>query len=566
MAFLEKCKLAYEAGHPIITDDEYDALGGDGGGCVNKNNKIKLPFWMGSLNKVRTQKEIDLWKSNQQDNASFVLTSKIDGISGLYIDGNKLYSRGNGKIGSNLTKTLEHLHLPKITYPVRGELVMKNKVFNQKYALKFKNPRNLVAGLFGRKTPDYTFLKDISYIAYEIINSAMSPSEQLLQLKKDGFDIPIWTITTDLQVENLSNLLVDFKNDINIDGIVIQTNIPYKRNIEGNPSYAVAFKQELISSLKSSIVIDVEWNISKWGILKPVVIIKPIELNGVSISRLTGNNAKYIVDNGIAHGCTVLITRAGDVIPQIKKVVDPKPVILPHNSGWKGVDIIPVTNIVDNTVPIKTLVNIFDKMGVKLLGISSVSRMFKGGLDTLPKILLSTNNQLKDIGFGPVQSKNITTNIHRVFFQEKINILEICGVSGVLGYGIGYKRIELCFKNIPDFHLSQENLMEKLLQIKGISSSIAEKIMMYHPMMIGFIKLLEKIGVNLHYPIFSSSIQSYVFSGFRDNDLCKKFNVVNTLTKDTILVVKDITQSTTKTKKAKLMGVKIITLEKLKSI
>lgn len=567
MTLLDRCKRAYEDGNPIISDDDYDALGGEGGGCDPKINKVSLPFWMGSLNKARTQKELDSWKS-KQGKGSFVLSSKIDGISGLYIDGKNLYSRGNGKTGSNLTKALEALKLPKVTYPVRGELVMVKHVFDEKYASTFKNVRNLVAGLFGRKNPDINMLKDISYIAYEIVDSIKSPSAQLMRLKEDGFQTPTWTIATDLYVKDLSTMLSTSKDDMDVDGIVIQVDVPYERCTSGNPSYVIAFKEELASSLVSSTVTNVEWNLSKWGMLKPVVVIEPVNVGGVTVTRLTGNNAKYIVDHGVAEGCIVLITRAGDVIPQIKQVVDPKPVILPNGSKWEGVNLVTTSSTVDDIIPIKTLVTIFSKLDVKLMGVANITRMFKGGLDTLPKILLSTSEQLEAIGFGPQQSKNILANIHTTFFQNGIQISEICGASGVLGYGIGCKRIELCFHEIPDFHQPQVNLKDKLMEIKGISTSITDKIALYHPMMIIFIEVLKKVGVILHHAERPNTTQqqTYVFSGFRDTELSKKFKVVDTISKDVILVVKDIDKLTSKLKKARVMGVKIISLAELKLI
>jgi NAD-dependent DNA ligase len=255
--------------------------------------------------------------------------------------------------------------------------------------------------------------------------------------------------------------------------------------------------------------------------------------------------------------------RSGDVIPQIKRNVNPKDVDLPDGCEWKGVDLI--TEDTTDSIPIKTLVSIFSKMDVKLMGIATVKRMYDNGLDTLPKILKCTVENLTTIGFGLKQSKNIVSNIHKTFFEEGIYLAEICGASGVLGYGIGSRRIELCFSSIPDFYMPQVDLHKKLLTIKGVSNSIADKITTYHSMMLALIGLLKSIDVVIKKS--PSMTQKYVFSGFRDSELAKRFNVVDTVTKDVILVVKDKNvKATGKVKKAQQLGIRVITLDELKSI
>jgi DNA ligase (NAD+) len=137
--------------------------------------------------------------------------------------------------------------------------------------------------------------------------------------------------------------LVEFKQDspYEIDGIIVQADIKYTRNTSGNPDYAFAFK--ILSEVAETTVINVEWNISKWGALKPRVEIEPVELAGVLITYATGFNAKFIKDNEIGPGSRILITRSGDVIPYILKILTRTEADMPTiEYVWNetGVDII----------------------------------------------------------------------------------------------------------------------------------------------------------------------------------------------------------------------------------
>ena len=97
----------------------------------------------------------------------------------------------------------------------------------------------------------------------------------------------------------------------------------HKRNTKGNPDYAFAFKDILEDQKAISEIVDVEWTVSKDGYINPVVIINPVEVGGVEISRITAYNAKYVVDNKIGIGAKIEIIRSGDVIPKILNVLKP---------------------------------------------------------------------------------------------------------------------------------------------------------------------------------------------------------------------------------------------------
>ena len=126
-----------------------------------------------------------------------------------------------------------------------------------------------------------------------------------------GFNTAHYSLTTILTPEELiGKFLLSKQNSLyEIDGIIVQSNTPYIRNLSGNPTYAFAFKVRLDKNIVKATIEEVEWNVSKWGVLKPRIRIIPINLNGVTITYTSGFNAKYIVDNSIGKGSILKITR-----------------------------------------------------------------------------------------------------------------------------------------------------------------------------------------------------------------------------------------------------------------
>ena len=199
---------------------------------------------------------------------------------------------------------------------------MKDKIFKKNYSKQYANQRNMVAGRVGAKTMREG-LQDIEFVAYEIIgNDVLSkPSEQLDYLDKLGFTTVRRKITKKIEVDHLMETLVSSKDlsEYDIDGLIVQPNVPYERVTDGNPQYAFAFKMRLSGNLLESKVIGVNWNVSKWGKLKPRVEIEPVHLGGVTITWATGFNAKFIVEKSIGPGAIIEITRSGDVIPNMSE-------------------------------------------------------------------------------------------------------------------------------------------------------------------------------------------------------------------------------------------------------
>ena len=332
------------------TDAEYDALveliESKSSNIINKSvgaqirdddNRVKLPYYLGSLDKIKDKdvSKLSNWLKNNI-NDSYLLEQKLDGCSCLLISdgrGNiKIYTRGDGIVGADISHLVKYIiNIPKrlkIPIVVRGELLLKKLTFDHKYSNIVSNARNMVSGLLNAKTIREG-VNDIDFVAYEIIDGDIKkqskPSNQLKRLNELGFKVVNNKKVSKIDIESLSEYLIMEKefSEYDIDGIIVIPDVEYTRNVDKNPKYSFAFKMQLDSNVVEAEVENVLWNISKFGLLKPRVQIKPVNLNGVTITYTTGFNAKYIVEKSIGPGAIIKLTRSGDVIPFILEVIRP---------------------------------------------------------------------------------------------------------------------------------------------------------------------------------------------------------------------------------------------------
>ena len=545
------------------------------------DNKVKLPYWLGSMNKLKPEdiNELNRWIIKNEA-SECIIEDKLDGISCLLIIDNKkikLYTRGDGEIGSDISYLAPYFkNIPTNIYEniaIRGELIMKYDTFKEKYSVEFANPRNFVAGRIGSKTLRKG-IEDIDFIAYEIVKDGicMKPEDQLNKLKELGFDTVNYSLTSNITPEELVGkfLLSKQNSQYEIDGIIVQTNTPYVRNTSGNPSYAFAFKVRLDKNIVEATVEEVEWNISKWGVLKPRIRIVPINLGGVTITYTTGFNAKYIVDNNIGPGTIIQITRSGDVIPYIVSIIESTYAQLPdipYEWNETKVDIISTDN--NNIMCIKLISSFFAALKIKHVSEATVEKMFNHGLKNIIEIVSAKQEDFEEIeGFGRRLAERTYENIHNGL--KNISISLLLGASGVFGLNIGTKKVELLFNAFPNIldiykDYSYEELYNEIINIEGFSDKTTTQIIDNLEWAEKFIKNMDKyITLKDERPI-SDDLLNYkiVFSGFRDKILEEKIKkrggkVVTSVSKNTtLLVVADIYETSAKIKKAKELGIDI---------
>jgi DNA ligase (NAD+) len=584
--------LYYNTGESIMSDTEYDLLKeeiqkrdsgykpGVGAKLREGENRVRLPYWLGSADKITDTDKLDRWLTENKAH-SYILSEKLDGVSCLLVFKNgklNMYTRGDGTVGADISYLAPYLSLPKLKgdITVRGELIMKKSTFQNKYAKQYRNARNMVSGLIGAKVAR-AGLEDISLVVYEIVGDSMPPpSIQLAKLKTYGFEVVKYEIAKKIDIDILSTVLPAFKADSHyeIDGIIVHANNEYDRNTDGNPSYLFAFKMTFLDAIHEVNVLDIEWNVSKWGQIKPVAIIEPLELSDVTISRATAHNAKYVVENSLGPGAIIKVTRSKDVIPYIVEVVvqaeEPKMPAVDYVWDKNRVNI--MTKEEDNTMCIKIVADFFAKLGIKHVSEATVAKMYANGLDNLMKIIGANKERFLQVPeFQEKSAERIYTNIRNGLKSVKMST--IIGASGVLGYGIGVKRVETLLQAIPDLlELHRTKTRGELLQIitgiEGFSDLTAEKIIDNLPYASKFVERMKQYTTIEEQVKISSSLQGkkFVMTGFRDKKLEEDIaqrggKVTSTVSKATsiVIVAQKTDKLTGKLEKASELGIPILT-------
>jgi DNA ligase (NAD+) len=457
------------------------------------NTKVELPIWMGSMNKVSPT-------TAPRSSKPSIITAKLDGVSCLIeisADGLHLYTRGDGVYGSDITHiqtfindfpidSLKALFKKRIVY-IRGELIMKKSVFNDIYSTTFKTARNLVSGVLNSHSIS-PVLADIDFVPYELILRSggveYPPSTQLGALKRI-FNVVVQSEEVEsVDSQQLADILLQFKDgDYEIDGLIVQGDEPYVRNEDGNPNYAYAFKMSTISDMRETIVKSIEWNISKGGLMKPVVIIEPVTIDGVTISRCSGFNGKFVIDNEIEAGAIILIQRAGSVIPDIVRVISPSPNPLDaHDFLWdkNHVNIVaPSTDENKGKQCIKVITNFMSKIGVKGVGPAMVEKLYSRGLDSLMKMIRAGINDYIGEGIGLKTATMIRTNLTEALKSADIDVL--FASSGVFGVGVGETILKNLFTNEPNIFVyyqtePRQSVINRINAIRGFSDITSGKI------------------------------------------------------------------------------------------
>jgi NAD-dependent DNA ligase len=546
---------------------------------------------MGSMDKIKPDTgALANWMAKYR--GPYVLSCKLDGVSGLYTTEGpapKLYTRGDGKVGQDVSHLIPHLRLPKTKgIVIRGEFIIPKAVFDSKYKIKFANPRNMVAGIINHKSINEA-IKDLHFVAYEVIVPVKKPSEQMEFLSTIDVEGVLWKTETTLTEgsvaltnELLSQTLVEWRKNYiyEIDGVIVTNDAKYDRK-SGNPDHAFAFKMVLSDQVAEAKVVDVIWSPSKDGYLKPRVQIEPINLGGVRIEFATGFNGAFINDNKVGIGAVVELIRSGDVIPHIRKVTvqaeQAKMPSVPFKWNDTHVDIMIEDLASDETVKEKNITGFFRGIGVEGLSSGNVARIIKSGYDTVPKIIQMDVNELLQVeGFKDKIANKLYNGI-----KEKIDaasLVTIMSASNVFGRGFSEKRLELIMEAYPNVLLSKESDAQKVAKIsaiKGMADKTAEAFVEKIPDLINFIKeagmdnklaekVTEKKPLDESHPLFGKTI---VMTGFRDTQIQEDIKNVgaklgSSVSKNTFIVlVKDIDDDTGKASDARKLGVTLMTPE-----
>lgn len=539
-------------------------------------DKVKLPAWMGSMNKKKVL-------TDPLDNV--VVSDKLDGVSCLIHMRPKksplLYTRGNGEVGRNIRHLMQHFNHIDTAYDkelmIRGELIIQKAIF-EKYRCEESNARNTVAGFVNSKTPDNRFKKHIDFVAYEVIKpSGLRISDQLDLLNKTKFKVVASERFKNLNQSRASEKLHARRkeSEYEIDGIIVAEDTSYKQVTSGNPKHAFAYKENSLEKRVSTIVTKVEWNISKDGYFKPLVYFNPVKIDNVKIEKATGHNARFVVDNSIGKGSTILIERSGDVIPKIVGVVEKATTVemptKPYTWNKTGSDIIITKDQTDDGDDLKFKQFEFMMKSLKIdhMGSGSILKLYTNKKRTLSDVFDMSVEDISTIeGFQTKSAKNLHDGIHKR--RKELTCLDYMVASNTFGRGLGTKNLK---KIVESYNPVTSNpSVEDIVAIDGIGSIYGKQYVENLPEFRKFLKdnrLECKEKNNTTTTTMGDKMKGMVvvFTGFRDKQLeeCVTKNggkiATSVSSKITHLVCKAIEANNSKQKRAKELGKTIVTRE-----
>lgn len=619
VAFLEQAnEQYYNTNIPLVSDDMFDWIKDyirknypkhpflkTVGAPVGLDNKVELPEWMGSLDKIRDDpKALVSWKKKYFP--PYVVSDKMDGISGMFSLTGKgqidLFTRGDGFYGQNINSVLSFIEkdygnvkemlalvkeaygkkrLPPYPLLVRGEFIVSKDGW-EKIKHKGSNPRNMVAGLLNAKRPDAEVGAQLEFIAYELVEPKMPFSEGLEFIRKLGFHVVSYRTVEgpDVTNEMLSEYLVERRKagTYDIDGIVVRDNEAHNIIKGKNPKYAFAYKTILTHEEAEVMVYKVEWNVSKDGFLKPTVFFNPVVINGVTIQKATGFNGAFIESNKIGPGSKIVIIRSGDVIPHIHKVLSPS------QSGegsmpdmayeWTDthVDIrVKAGEAKGDAQTLRQMEHFVNTLDIKFVGEGILRKMYDAGITDIPKFLAVDKQDLLLVeGIQEKGADKIYQSIQTRF--QNTNCGQLMVASNLFGRGFGEKKIKAILGQNP--WILEKKLQDSLEPVEGIGKATEERFLENLPQFYAF---LDSIGFACKKPapvpakgkavkqVFEG--MSIVFTGFRNKEWEEKIEelggkVSTAVTKKTTLVVAaDKEDSSSKVEKAKELGVTLMSRE-----
>lgn len=404
------------------------------GAPVKGPKKVRLPIPMGSLSKVKPADGIEGWL--KKAGSKIIVSDKLDGISAQnnnLPDGEKLFTRGDGVNGQDISELLEvvdGMGVLRRGEAVRGELVMAKKKFKGKLAKMFENTRNVVAGVANSTDKaGHVAASSLTFVAYEMLKPQKPLDQAATYLKGKGFDVVKFKVFTNPTVEELIQYfeLRKAKSLYELDGLVL----------ESSRAGTVAFKVE--TEVAQTKVKSIRWELSRHSVWQPTIMLEPVRLSGVTISRASAYNARYLSDMGIGPGATVEVTRSGDVIPKVVRVVKKAKLAYPDGAyEWdanKVHYVLPAEEEEPSSVLTERIANGLLVLGVPGIRSGLVAKLVNADIDTLEDVIKATQLDLTDAGLGSVQADSLRKGLAKALMT--VDHPTMMKASGFWPKGIG---------------------------------------------------------------------------------------------------------------------------------
>lgn len=579
-----------------------------------KKRKHEIPLY--SLNKVKDFADLDKWqndmrKATNNPNLTFSLEYKYDGLKVVIKYKNGHYksatTRGNGKIGEDVTAQVRTIRSVPMTISFKGELtvqgecMMTNSAFeeyNKTAEIPLKNPRNGVAGAVRNLDPKETAKRMLDFFCYDVLaiegKQFATQTEMHNFIVEQGFKTGDYfkILSTLKQTEDEINHIDKVKEnlDVMIDGMVIKVNDCLCREeigyTEKFPKWAMAFKFKPIE--QSTVLKDVIWQVGRTGKITPIAVLDPVELSGATVSRATLNNTQDIERKNISVNSRVFVRRSNEVIPEVMGLAErsenAKEIIAPticpscgQNLQTIGANLFCVNHkgCFDQIIDRLTHFVSRDAFNIEGLSEKTLKVLFDKFKIAYPYELFNLTADML-VGLEGFKDKKITNLIESINKSKMIEWSNFIFALGIMN--IGKKTaftLSKIYANLDDLKAAT---VDDLICIDDIGAIVASSIVEYFadPDNVLNINKLFDAGVTIKQPEQTISNPNFagktvVLTGTLNNftrpDLTKKLqnmgaNVTSSVSKNTDMVIVGA-DAGSKLAKAQQLGVRIVLEDEL---
>ncbi len=461
-----------------------------------------------SLDKTKDVTALKEWLGQQKG----LLSWKLDGLTIVltYEDGKltKAVTRGNGEVGEVVTNNAKvFVNIPlMIPYPgeliLRGEAVIGYTDFNKlnselaEVETKYKNPRNLCSGSVRQLNNRITAERSVHFFAFGLVRAegvdfSNSRKEQLDWLRGQGFDVVPYREVESSNIEECVNLFAGEIEgyDFPSDGLVlIYDDIKYGEGLGTTakfPRDAIAFKWR--DEIKETILLEVEWSASRTGLINPIAIFEPVELEGTTVSRASVHNISIMEGLELGLGDEIRVYKANMIIPQVAEnltrsgtvqIPENCPVCSEHTSirQENGVKVLFCTNEECPAKQVKAYTHFVsrDAMGIDGLSEATIEKLLsKGLIRELADIFHIERHEEQIVrmeGFGQKSYANLVNAVNKARATNSVRLLYSLGIPNV---GLSNAKA-ICKHFNYDWNAIQSAPFEELTQIYGIGQVMAE--------------------------------------------------------------------------------------------
>ena len=495
--FCQTANLAYRSGESIISDQDYDFVylpalkqrlpqhpllqfvEPEGQGFSEE--KVLLPEVMLSTDKAYSWDEIRKWIERLEKSAVDIglayvdiqikATPKLDGFAG-FDDGTHLYTRGDGKKGSDITRVFDRglqVYNDSKRGQGAGEIVIKKSYFESHLSQDFEYPRNFQASLIKEKALDEKAKQAIADKAALFV-----PFAQL----------PTWSGSIKEMSESFEGIVEKVLStvDFDVDGVVFETtNSDLKIQMGANRKFhrwQVAFKENKDKAQVK--VLSVTPQVGRTGKITPVAELEPTLLSGATIVRATGHHYGLVKEQGLGAGSVIELTRSGLVIPKINQVLKSAAVDIPvlcpscgESLEWES-DFLICVNHVSCPAQVIGKMEYFFKILANNdgFGIATVEKLYEHGIRKISQIYALSASDLSAMGFGDKTSANLVNQLKRST-NEQIEDWRFLAAFGMVRMGMG--NCENLLKSYPLNEIFELNL-EQISAIDGFAELTAQMI------------------------------------------------------------------------------------------